>query len=81
MRMMALRLGGVKKEGLSIESSSVTVETFKAFLLVSVSSLFCFFFLSLNLGHFILKRVLISLLVFSDLHSFRSMQHTSKSLI
>lgn len=80
MRMMALRLGGVKKEGLSIESSSVTVETFKAFLLVSVSSLFCFF-LSLNLGHFILKRVLISLLVFSDLHSFRSMQHTSKSLI
>lgn len=78
MRMMALRLRGAKIEGVSTESSSVTVETFKAFLLVSVCLLFCF--LSLNLGHFILERVLISLLVFPDSYSFRSVQYTTKSM-
>lgn len=44
MRMMALRLRGVRKEEVSRESANVTVETFKAFLPVSVCSLVLFLF-------------------------------------
>lgn len=48
MRWMALRLHGAKKAGVSRERADVTVETFKAFLLVSVCSLFSVF-LSINI--------------------------------